>query len=81
MRDRDGAGTPASGVNGGAGAITAPMAKPSSGQSNRQQLLERAIGAHQQGRLGEAERLYSEILAAEPEHFDAQHLLEQIYNT
>src|SRR5437660_3533928 len=75
MRDRDGAGTPASGVNGGAGAITAPMAKPSSGQSNRQQLLERAIGAHQQGRLGEAERLYSEILAAEPEHFDAQHLL------
>ena len=51
------------------------MAKPSSGHTSLQQVLERAIGAHQQGRLGEAERLYSEILAAEPEHFDAQHLL------
>jgi len=51
------------------------MARPSSRHTSLQQVLERAIGAHQQGRLGEAERLYSEILAAEPEHFDAQHLL------
>ena len=39
------------------------------------QLLDRAIAHHQRGQLGEAERLYLDILKAEPRHFDAQHLL------
>ncbi len=38
------------------------------------QLLQRALASHQQGRLAEAEALYREILARDPEHFDALHL-------
>jgi tetratricopeptide (TPR) repeat protein len=34
-----------------------------------------ALALHQQGRLIEAEQVYSEILQAEPAHFDALHLL------
>ena len=36
---------------------------------------QRAIELHQQGQLAEAERLYRQILAAMPPHFDALHLL------
>jgi tetratricopeptide (TPR) repeat protein len=34
-----------------------------------------AVQFHQQGKLAEAERLYAEILRADPNHFDALHLL------
>lgn len=37
-------------------------------------LLHRAVGMHQGGRLREAEKLYMQVLAAEPENFDALHL-------
>ncbi len=37
--------------------------------------LQKAIGCHQQGDFVEAERLYKEILAKQPDHFDAKHLL------
>ena len=51
------------------------MASPSSEPTKLRQLLDRAIACHQRGQLGEAERLYLDILKAEPGHFDAQHLL------
>src|SRR5262249_6232431 len=38
-------------------------------------LLNEAIRVHQQGRLEEAEKLYSGILSTSPDHFDATHLL------
>ncbi len=37
--------------------------------------FQNAVGLHQAGRLAEAESLYGRILAAEPRHFDALHLL------
>jgi len=40
-----------------------------------QQQLELALQHHQAGRLPEAERLYRQILAEEPEHPDALHLM------
>jgi len=39
------------------------------------QALELALGHHQAGRLGEAESLYRQVLAVEPRHPDALHLL------
>lgn len=39
------------------------------------QMLSAAIQHHRAGRLGEAERLYREVLEAQPEHADALHLL------
>jgi tetratricopeptide (TPR) repeat protein len=38
-------------------------------------MLERAIEFHQRGQIAEADRLYSQILQTEPEHFDALHML------
>jgi tetratricopeptide (TPR) repeat protein len=38
-------------------------------------LLDRAVAAHQSGSFVEAERLYKTVLASEPDHFDALHLL------
>jgi tetratricopeptide (TPR) repeat protein len=38
-------------------------------------LLARATAVHQKGELTEAERLYLAILEAQPDHFDAMHLL------
>jgi predicted O-linked N-acetylglucosamine transferase (SPINDLY family) len=38
-------------------------------------LLERAMAAHRQGQLGEAQRLYSALLELAPNHFDGLHLL------
>jgi hypothetical protein len=46
------------------------MAKSSVEQAKRQEQLARALGAHQQGKLGGAERLYAAILAEEPENFE-----------
>ncbi|MEM5384678.1 tetratricopeptide repeat protein [Paraburkholderia phymatum] len=43
--------------------------------NERQALLERALGHHQAGRLGQAQALYREILAQEPGQPDAQHFL------
>jgi tetratricopeptide (TPR) repeat protein len=37
--------------------------------------IEDALALHQAGRLAEAERLYRQILSAEPGHFDALHFL------
>src|ERR1035437_4456027 len=42
---------------------------------NLQQAMQEAVALHQQGRLREAEKLYARVLKAEPEHFDALHLL------
>ena len=39
------------------------------------QAIEEAIGLHRQGRLAEAETMYRAIIAAQPDHFDALHLL------
>jgi tetratricopeptide (TPR) repeat protein len=39
------------------------------------QALQQAVQLHQQGRLDRAERHYKGILAAQPNHFDAKHLL------
>ncbi|MEA2950490.1 MAG: hypothetical protein QOJ96_10 [Alphaproteobacteria bacterium] len=39
------------------------------------QILDRAVALHQQGMLPQAEQLYRQILAAQPGHFDALHLL------
>jgi tetratricopeptide (TPR) repeat protein len=38
-------------------------------------LFARAFALHQQGRLSEAEKIYRQILAGEPAHFDSRHLL------
>src|SRR5690349_18414981 len=37
--------------------------------------IQQAVTLHRQGQLGEAERLYVDILQSEPGHFDALHLL------
>ena len=39
------------------------------------QALQLAVQHHQAGRLAEAELLYRQILAAQPNHADALHLL------
>jgi tetratricopeptide (TPR) repeat protein len=37
--------------------------------------LAQALALHQSGRLADAERIYSQILAVQPQYFDARHLL------
>ena len=49
------------------------MAQPP--RFNLPQTMQEAVALHQQGRLREAEKLYARVLKAEPEHFDALHLL------
>src|SRR5438876_9790898 len=44
-------------------------------EANLPRLLDQAIALHQKGGLAEAERLYLNILEAQPDHFDALHLL------
>src|SRR5580704_6851632 len=52
------------------------MAKPSPTKpSALQQLAGRAMESHQRGDLAGAERLYLQVLAAKPDHFEACHLL------
>ena len=38
-----------------------------------------ALALHQAGRLTDAEKIYGQILAAEPTHFDSLHLLGVIF--
>ena len=47
--------------------------RPASSTASRS--LDRAIGHHQAGQLADAERLYLQILQADPDDFDARHLL------
>jgi len=51
------------------------MAKQSSAAFNPQQAIGEALALHRQGRLDEAEKLYSRVLKAKRDHFDALHLL------
>jgi predicted O-linked N-acetylglucosamine transferase (SPINDLY family) len=54
------------------------MPKPLQSQDDSavlQELLGRAMAAHQHGDLAEAERLYRRVLEARPDQFEAQHLL------
>src|SRR6266542_611141 len=44
-------------------------------ESNLEQALQTALAHHGGGRLGEAERLYREILKRQPQHSDALHWL------
>jgi tetratricopeptide (TPR) repeat protein len=49
-------------------------AAPQSPRIDVPNLLQRAVGMHQGGRLREAEKLYVQVLAAQPDNFDALHL-------
>ena len=53
-------------------ASTPPSRRTNVGSS---QALQQAVQRHQQGRFDEAEQSYQAILAAQPNHFDAKHLL------
>jgi len=46
-----------------------------SGQMTVQEQIESALSHHQAGRLSEAERIYRQVLAQQPDHADALHLL------
>ena len=43
-------------------------------------LLTQALALHQAGRLAEAEKIYSQILAVDPDQFDSRHLLGFIFH-
>ena len=49
-------------------------AAPQSPRIDIPTLLQRAVTMHQGGRLREAEKLYAQVLAAQPDNFDALHL-------
>ena len=53
-----------------AGVQTEPRVSPADIPS----LLRRAVGLHQAGQLGEAEKLYNQAIQAAPDNFDALHL-------
>lgn len=67
-------GKPSPGAGGGAGSPSEP-APLTIGQA-----LAIAVGHHQAGRLGEAERIYARILDADPSDFDALHLLGLVFH-
>jgi hypothetical protein len=48
---------------------------PHQGRPDFLDRLQRAVALHQQGRLGDAEQLYRDVLAGSPDQFDALHLL------
>jgi predicted O-linked N-acetylglucosamine transferase (SPINDLY family) len=54
--------------------IFAPV-RESFGESQLQAKFDQALALHQQGKLADAERIYSEVLRQQPNHFDALHLL------
>lgn len=43
--------------------------------ANAEQIFTQAMQLHQRGQLAEAERLYRDVLAVEPNHIDAMHLI------
>ena len=51
------------------------MAKPLTSATNLGQILNDALGLHRQGRLDEAEKLYTRVLKMQRDQFDALHLL------
>jgi tetratricopeptide (TPR) repeat protein len=58
----------------GTARIFAPV-RESYGESQLQAKFSQALVLHQQGKLADAERIYSEVLRQQPSHFDALHLL------
>ena len=48
---------------------------PQASASNLAQTLEQAVALHRQGDLAQAEKIYTRILKAQRDHFDALHLL------
>ena len=65
-------------------AVSDPIAAPSAQNqiidaSAVNQLIKEAVGLQQEGRLEQAEARYRAVLEAEPEHFDALHLLGVIH--
>jgi tetratricopeptide (TPR) repeat protein len=52
---------------------------PASPPATATSLLSEAVKLHQAGRLADAEKIYRQILAAEPDHFDSLHLLGVIF--
>jgi tetratricopeptide (TPR) repeat protein/2-polyprenyl-3-methyl-5-hydroxy-6-metoxy-1,4-benzoquinol methylase len=52
--------------------MTGPVQNTAANLAN---VLQRAVQFHQQGQVGEAERLYGQILSVAPTQFDALHLL------
>ncbi len=55
-----------------------PNPLPQAPASNVAQALAQALQFHHQGRLAEAERLYAEVLAARPDHYDALQMMALI---
>ncbi|MFN3658928.1 MAG: tetratricopeptide repeat protein [Pseudolabrys sp.] len=55
-----------------------PSPLPKSAATAPPQLLAQALALHAQSRLAEAERLYAEILAARPNHFEALQMMGMI---
>ena len=43
-------------------------------------MFAKALALHQAGRLAEAEKIYNQILAMQPDHFDSLHLLGVIFH-
>ena len=52
-----------------------PTAPLTSRDGDASELMQRAIASHKQGDLDEAARLYKSLLAIDPSHFDACHML------
>jgi tetratricopeptide (TPR) repeat protein len=51
------------------------MAKPGADSASLGQSIAQALAFHQQGRLDEAEKIYTRVLKAQRDNFDAMHLL------
>ena len=55
-----------------------PKPLPQAPTANVAKVFEQALQFHHQGRLAEAERLYGEVLAVRPDHFDALQMMALI---
>ena len=62
-----------------ASAAPAPASTKRASLTNLASLFAKGLAQHQAGRLAEAEAIYNQVLAAQPEHFDSLHLLGVIY--
>jgi len=52
-----------------------PALAPSDPDADLEKLLRKAVSAHQDGALAQADRLYRTLLTHDPDHFDALHLI------